>query len=100
MPELDPTTADEMPEPSAALAFVRVMAQAYVATLPKRQAMEFLAECASIFAEMEDASNVVRIRRRERDKLEAVANRQALAAFRRMLETCIARMNEPPDIEP
>lgn len=96
MPNLDPSSNEEQPEPSAALSFVRVMSEAYVATLPKREALRFLSECASIFAGMEEAQNVIRIRRRDRDKQQAVADRQALAAFRRMLEVCIARLNAPP----
>lgn len=88
---------EETPEPNAALSFVRVMAEAYVALQPKGAGMGFLQQCAGIFVEREEAAKVVPLRGSERAKRQIAADRQAAAEFQRMLESCIARMNAPPE---
>jgi hypothetical protein len=89
--------AEPAAEPNAALSFVRVMAEAHVATLPRVDGMTFLQRCANIFLERAEAAKVVPLRGSERVKKQEIADRQAAAEFQRMLESCIARMTAPPE---
>ena len=93
----DPDPGEPAAEPNAALSFVRVMAEAYVATLPRPDAMAFLQRCSDIFSEREDAAKVVPLRGCERARRQTCADRQAAAEFQLMLASCIARMNAPPE---
>lgn len=78
---------------------MRVLVEAHVANLPPKQGLAFLNTCVEILRERDSASRVVSIRRGKNARDPHLANRQALAAFRQILEDCVARLSRMEDEE-
>lgn len=82
---------------TAELSLMRVLVEAHIATLPTKRALAYLNACVVILREREEETKVVSIRRRKNVIDPHLANRQALAAFRVILEGCVARLGENDD---
>lgn len=95
----EPTKPEEVPAPTADRALLSAFAEAYVATHTHAESLAFLRATAHILADRDEkASVVVRLRKRDRElaQADAIANRQAVALFRQMLEGCVARLMPSP----
>jgi hypothetical protein len=95
----EPSMPEDQPDPTVELALFRVFIEAYVSLLPRDEALTYLRRCAQIITARDDMANIVPIRKSERSKMEAaqLINRKTVAAFRRVLEGCIARVQAYPD---
>lgn len=91
---LDPSLSDELPDPSASLVISRVIVEAWIRTVSRRQGAEFLKSLAAVLEDREEMACVVPIRRTEKAAAAARAEREALAALRQMLPVFIATL--PP----
>lgn len=93
----EPTAPDDIPVPTAEGELLTAFVEAFVATIPREEALAFLQKTAEVLASREERSKVVvtlRKSNRSREAAKMVANRQAVAMFREALEGCVARMNE------
>lgn len=89
---LDPSTRDELPDPSAPLVISRVIVEAWLRTVPRRTGAMFLENLACVLSNQEEMACVVPIRRTDSGIAAARAEREALAALRQMLPVFIATL--------
>lgn len=81
-----------MPREAASLLLQEMVVEAWLATVPRDVGMQFLQNLARLAEQRADMRRVVAIRRSGRQVDRAAAERQALAAFREMLEVWMARL--------
>lgn len=93
MPELLAAQV-ELPEPSAELILLRVMAEAYVATMPRKKGERFLRTVAEKLANEESFASVFPIRPTPQWIASRTARRQAVGQYRAWLPTFLARVSE------
>lgn len=89
---LDPTTADELPDPAAPLVLSRVIVEAWLMTVSRKEAEAFLKNLGAVIASREEMMHVVPIRRTPQAEAAAKAEREALAALRQNLSIWLARV--------
>lgn len=89
---LEPTTKDELPDPSAPLIISRVIVEAWLRSVGRKDGLLFLENLARVLGDREEMSSVVPIRRTDSGRAAARAEREALAALRQMLPVFIATL--------
>lgn len=89
---LDPSARDELPDPSASLVISRVIVEAWLRTVSRKQGALFLENLANVLADREEMASIVPIRRTANGIATARAEREALAALRQMLPVFIATL--------
>lgn len=78
---LDPSTRDELPDPNASLIISRVIVDAWLQSVSRKQGKKFLENLGRVITTREEMARVVPIRGGGAEQAE----RQALAAIRQML---------------
>lgn len=78
---LDPASPDELPDPCASLIISRVIVEAWLRTVDRKEGRRFLENLGGVISTREDMVRVVPIRGANAAKAE----REALAAIRQML---------------
>lgn len=81
---LDPSVEDELPAPSAAHVISRVIVEAWLRSVDRKEGRRFLENLGAVLETQEDLAHVVPIRG-PRAQQAAQAEREALAAIRQML---------------
>lgn len=89
---LEPTSKDELPTPSAELVLSRVIVEAWLRTVTRKEGAAFLQNLAGVIGDSEEMAAVVPILRTEAGRAKARAEREALAALRQMLPVFIATL--------
>ncbi|HEY9219513.1 MAG TPA: hypothetical protein VIO94_15810 [Phenylobacterium sp.] len=87
-----PSSADDMPPPSAEIVLVRVAISAYLATNSRKKGDAFLRAMAEILRDEESLSSIVPIRPAPNAANLQGARRGAIALFRALLPTLIAKL--------
>lgn len=95
MPQLlDPSSPNDLPDPHASYIVSRVIVEAWLQTVSRKQGKRFLENLASVLQSREDMAHVVVFRRRPTSKDIAKVEREALAALRQMIPAWLLRL--PP----
>jgi hypothetical protein len=87
----EPLLRTELPEPTAELFLLRVFAEAFISTMPRKRGEAFLRAAAEIMAREESLAAVIPIRPEDRHA-SATARREAMATFRRDMPVFLARL--------
>lgn len=85
---------EELPAPSAEMVLLRVLAEAFLATSTPKRARAFMNVATSILADEESLSLAFPIRPASRQPEITKARRGAVAMYRQLLPTLMARV--PP----
>lgn len=88
--DLTPTEAEILPLPTAELVLLRVLAQAYLATVSRRRAEAFLRRASELLADEASVAALFPIRPREGVTALNKARREAVGVFRVLLPAFVA----------
>lgn len=89
------TEQSDLPPPSPELVLIRIFVESYLATVPRKRAMAFMKQASEILATEESMALLFPIRPQSDHASIARARRQALAMYRQLMPTLLARM--PPE---
>lgn len=92
MPYLDASTPEEIPNPNASLVCSRVIVEAWLMSVSRKQGKRFLENLATVIESREEMAHIIPMQRRTRDASRV--EREALAALRQMIAVWLMRL--PP----
>lgn len=90
--ERDPNASEQLPAPSAELVLILALVEEFVAELPRKKRIPYLARVTTNLESRVQRASILRIRPAFRDPETAEATRQAHAFWRQAIGVVMSRM--------